>query len=325
MKISNLIWFWLVIIYSLVACVNHAASQMPSALTVQSRVPTDKSYCGFDKRLKNDFSLFAAGAYSGRKLDFQIDSSGSKATQMDIVVNHTQKQVVLMLGAYEPTIWNISWTPDTKITAIILSGYHKQVTTGLTEATQVLISTNENNGECGFFYVDLNRLSAVNHTAQRLFKRKVDMVFLAERGQVVIGDTIPEDVKLTQSHKTKPEHYRKAELSGVPGLEQAVIRGELRKATLNDAHAWVDVISKEKPQNDIPPVAGQDVVKPRRPLLMNAYVVLKAFIYPGGLFGGDSAVFFIPRGVPLPTGKLGHSTIYDFNALSCVGSLCLNR
>ena len=151
MKLSNPIWFVLTVACSLVARENQAASQMPSVPTVQSRISTDKSHCRFNNQLPNDFSLFAAGAYAGRKLNFQIDASGRHATQMDIVVNHIQKPVVLMLGAYEPTIWNMSWTSNTEIFAVMLSGYHTQVVSGLTEATKVLISTDENRGKCGIF------------------------------------------------------------------------------------------------------------------------------------------------------------------------------
>jgi hypothetical protein len=41
-----------------------------------------------------------------------------------------------------------------------------------------------------------------------------------------------------------------------------------------------------------------------------------------GLFGSNSGTFFIPKGVPKPTGDPGHSTVYDFNTLSCSGTLC---
>lgn len=269
-----------------------------------------------------DFDVFAAGEYSGRRLDFQIDSSGHSATQMDVVVNHETKPVVLMLGAYEPTIWNISWTNETKIIAVMISGYHKQVVTGLSEKTDVLVSTKENNGKCGIFYVDPDSLGSLNPIARQLFKQEIDMVYFAENGQIVVGEDLPENAKLTQSSLIKPEHYRIKELSGIPGLEQSVERGELRKATLDDANAWVDEVSKELASKDIPSVAGDKIVKPKRPLLLNAYVVLKPFTYPDGLFGGNSAVFFIPKGVTRPNGDQGHSTVYDFNTLLCTGSLC---
>lgn len=242
---------------------------------------------------------------------------------MDIIVNHTAKPVVLMLGAYEPTIWNISWTPHTKIVAVMLSGYYKQVVAGISKTTEVLISTDENKGKCGIFYVTSSRLGSLNPIARQIFKREINMVHFVKHGQVVVGELLPENAKLTQSPLVKPEHYRRVELSGVTGLEQAVSRGVLRKATLDDARLWVDTISKEKaPTKDFPPVANQGVIRPKRPLLINAYVVLGPFTYPGGLFGGNSAVFFIPKGVPTPKGHPGHSSIYNFNTLSCTGAVC---
>jgi hypothetical protein len=50
--------------------------------------------------------------------------------------------------------------------------------------------------------------------------------------------------------------------------------------------------------------------------------VLKAYTLPAGLYGANSATFFVPKGVPRPTGKLGHSTLYDFNTMSCAGVGC---
>lgn len=70
-----------------------------------------KPACGFSElSLPTDFAVFAAGAYSGRKIQFQIDLSGHEGTQIDVAVNSPNKPVVLMLGAYEPTIWNIGWS-----------------------------------------------------------------------------------------------------------------------------------------------------------------------------------------------------------------------
>jgi hypothetical protein len=57
----------------------------------------------------------------------------------------------------------------------------------------------------------------------------------------------------------------------------------------------------------------------------NAYVVLGPFRLPEGLYGAHSATFFVPKGVPRPTGNLGHSVLYDFNTLTCAGVLCERR
>lgn len=50
--------------------------------------------------LLEKFVVYAAGAYAGRKLDFQIDQSGSAATQIDVAIDEPSAQVLLVLGAY---------------------------------------------------------------------------------------------------------------------------------------------------------------------------------------------------------------------------------
>lgn len=71
---------------------------------------------------------------------------------------------------------------------------------------------------------------------------------------------------------------------------------------------------------DTPPVAGANVLATRE--IHNGYVVLKEFAMPAGLYGAHSATFIVPKGVPVPTGKLGHSRVLDYNAMQCTGALC---
>lgn len=284
-----------------------------------------KPVCEFsDLKLPSDFAVFAAGAYSGRKLAFQIDQSGHEATQMDVAINSPNKPVVLMLGAYEPTIWNISWSDNTKILALLVGGYHRQAVAGLEKGIPLLNSSYDNKGPCGYFYVSPDTLAPLNPLSRRVFGRPVDMVFPATKGNVVVGEQVPAGTKLLTSAETTSEsfHDKSAPIAGPAGLEDAVRRGLLRKATAADAEAWSDAVAQNSPQRDVPPVAGQGVPKPPKPPLYSAYVVLGPFTYPSGLYGGNSAIFLIPRGVPRPEGNPGHSAVYDFNTLDCKGALC---
>ncbi len=285
-------------------------------------VVPQKSVCGFcDLKLPPDFSVFAAGAYSGRKLAFQIDQSGHEGTQMDVAVNSPGKPVVLMLGAYEPTVWNIGWSPGTQILAVLVGGYHRQAVAGLEKETPVLVSSYDNRGPCGYFYVTPapENLALLNPLAKRVFGRAVDMVFPANKGKVLIGEALVAGTRLVTSTATTPEsfHDKTAPMAGPAGVEDAVRKGLLRRATAADADAWADAVLQNSPQRDIPPVAGQGVPKPPKPPMYNTYVVLKPFTYPAGLYGGNSVTFLIPKGVPKPDGNPGHSGVYDFNTLSC--------
>lgn len=287
-----------------------------------------KPICGFPElKLPADFSVFAAGAYSGRTLAYQIDQSGHEGTQIDVAVNNPDKPVVLMLGAYEPTIWNIGWSKETKILAVLVGGYHRQAVAGLDKSIPLLVSSYDNKGACGYFYVTPDNLAPLNPLSKRVFGRPVDMVYPATTGKVEIGRPLPTGATLIKSADLTPESFfdKNAPMAGPAGLEDAVHKGLLRKATPTDAQAWAEAMSQSSPKRDIPPVAGQGVPKPPKPPIYNAYVVLKPFTYPAGLYGGNSATFLIPKGVPKPGGNPGHSGVYDFNTLNCQGTLCSAR
>lgn len=322
-------------------CVDDPKARKPSAAATGELKPFDfaayeksrqsvvqKPVCGFaDLKLPEQFSVLAAGAYSGRKIAFQIDQSGHEGTQIDVAVNSPGKPVVLMLGAYEPTIWNIGWSPQTQIAAVLVGGYHRQAVAGLEQGTPLLNSSYDNKGPCGYFYVTPDNLAPLNPLSKRVFGRGVDMVFPATNGKVVIGEPLAAGTALVTSGAITPEsfHDRTAPIAGPAGLEDAVRKGLLRKATAADAEAWAEAVLQNTPQRDLPPVAGQGVPRPPKPSLFNAYVVLKPFTYPSGLYGGNSATFLIPKGVPKPEGNSGHSSVFDFNTLNCQGVLCSAR
>lgn len=284
-----------------------------------------QAICRFAKiNLPERFSVFAAGAYSGRPLDQQIDQSGHMATRIDLTVNHPSNPVVLMLGAYEPTVWNIGWTVDTQIIAVFASGYHRQAIAGLDTSVPTLISTHDNAGPCGSYYVDANKVGWLNPLSRRLFGRTVDSVYFAQGGAVAIGPAISVNGLVTSSY-TPPESYfdKTRPMSGLAGLNEAVRSGTIRPATRQDADAWLAAVAKAEPAQNTPPKSDAKSVKRLSPDLHNAYVVLKPFTYPSGLYGANSATFFIAPGLSAPTGEKGHSTVYDFNTMRCHGPACV--
>ena len=288
--------------------------------------------CGFPNlRLPSDFAVFAAGTYSGREIPFQIDRGGQQGTQIDVTVNSPNKPVVLILGTRKPTIWHIDWTEGTKILAVLVSGYFRQAVAGLEKHVPQLNSSFFNRGPCGYFYVDVNSghfrmvggyFYEMDEIAKHVFGRAVDKTFPAENGQVVIGEPLQPGIRLITSPEVTPESFydREALMAGSAGLEEAVRKGLLRKATDADADAWMAAVTKKSPPQDVPSATGKGTPKLPRWLMHNAYVVLKPFTYPTGLYGARSATFIIPKGIPQPDGNPGHSTIYDFNTLTCQGS-----
>jgi hypothetical protein len=298
----------------------------PFAFTGESAPAPTAMACDFGGLpLPAAAKVYAAGAYGGSKQDFQIDRSGHEATRMDVAVNQPDVPVALMLGSYEPTVWNIGWTPGTRILAVLVGGYHRQVITGLPANVPVLVSTHENRGACGYFYVTAEKAGTLNPIARRVFGRPVDMLYPAHNGQVAVGVPLAAGTALVTDGAAKsPSAFRlpDSQLAGPAGLEQAVRDGFLRQADSADAAAW-QAAMRNRPgvAADAPPIAG-GAPAARMPSMFRAYVVLKAYTLPAGLYGANSATFFVPIGVPRPTGERGHSTIYDFNTMGCAGVMC---
>ncbi len=253
--------------------------------------------CAFDNlTLPENLRVYAAGSYSGRRLGYALDESGHEATRFDITVNSPSQSVALLLGAYEPSVWNISWSKGTRIVAVMISGYHHQAVVGLEESVPVLKSSYDNPGPCGYFYVSDAQSGSVDPIARKLFQQPVDQIFPGySDGQILVGDSLSLGLELVT-----------APWSGQAAIDSAVARGLLRPATPADADAWALLTTART-----------------RPNLDKAYVVLAPFIYPSGLSGADSVTFFILRNVPRPSGNPGRSAVYDFNSLTCSGSQCV--
>lgn len=291
-----------------------------------SAQPSDP--CGFTgMAFPEDMEVLAAGAYAGRELNVQIDQSGHQATQMDVTVNVPGKTVALILGAYEPTIWSLKWTRGTRIAAILVGGYHRQVVAGVPNDLPVRIrSYDDGRGEkCGHFYISEDQLQGLNPLSRRAFGRPVSMMHPARQGVVTIGTPVPAGAALERSDDTPLSSFidASAPLAGPAGIADAVRKGVLRPATAKDVIAWKAALRASTPDPDLPPVAGQGSARPARVSNPhNTYVVLKPFVFPAGLYGANSAAFYVSLGVPRPTGNPGHSVVYDFNTLKCSGAAC---
>jgi hypothetical protein len=151
------------------------------------------------------------------------------------------------------------------------------------------------------------------------------VVYVAKAGKITIGDPVTEHAQLVTSKATPPESFygTTEPRAGLAGIEEALRKGLIREATKADSDAWFQAEAAGSPERDVPPNAESDKPKPKRMRIRiyKAYVVLKRFTYPSGLYGSNSVTFFIPTGVQTPTGTAGHSSVYDCNKLNCQGSL----
>ncbi len=291
---------------------------MTGATPAQDLVPFKMDLpktCSYQNlKLPADAIVLAAGGYEGKRLDFQIDQSGHEATQIDVAVNSPTKPVILMLGAYEPTIWNIGWSSRTRIVAVLAVGNHAQRVAGVEARTPVLTSSREDSGPCNpSGYFSGNKISEGERAlSQKLFLRDISDLYEVVDGKVVVGSPLSVTQKLVTSAHTPPASFHRKDLplAGQAGLKQAEQDGVLRRATIQDIEQWnADLRAKRANSgSSLPDIDGSS--------LFNGWVVMKDFVCPAGLYGANSANFFVASGVSPPTGQCGHSRVYDRSSMT---------
>jgi hypothetical protein len=298
-----------------------AASSQPSGCTFAAR------------ELPSDMIVIAAGSYAGRPAGFQIDQSGHEATLFEVGV-HAEKPVGLLLGSYDPAIWSIRWSEGTRIVAVFVSGYHRQRVAGLPKGVPLIVSTYDDNGPCGYnYFSDESGLGWINPKARTIFGTSATRVYnKAPDGRIDIIESTRPRAAYISSSDTPVASFRdaKAPPAGIAGLREGVVKGLLRPVTAADVEMvrkHYQAIADRTVNRDVPPIAGASGGRPdvKIPWIQTdrAFVVLKPFVYPAGLYGGDLATFVIPIGAPAPTGNPGHSTVINLNRNPpCSGALC---
>lgn len=287
-----------------------------------THTPPVETECGkFKAKLPQDFDVFATGAYSGRDSRYQIDDSGHQANEMDIYVQHN-RPTVLILGAYEPTIWNLKWEANTHIVGVIATGYHAQRVLGLPNSVPVL-ETTAHNSQCGYSYVSNENAATLNQLSQKILQKDIKTVVVAQNGRANIGNIGLISALKSSNDKTINDIIDKsAPLAGQAGIDDAVAKGLLRQATRADIQAWKAAYNKANNIHTPPVVGGTESSGTGMEYVHfdSAYVVLKEMTIPAGLYGAHSVTLFVPKDVPRPKGNPGHSTIYDMGSGGCYGS-----
>jgi hypothetical protein len=265
-------------------------------------------------KLPDNFVVHAVGTYSGPTdvKDVELDTSGQRVGRAEVIVNVPDRPVVLVLTAYDPTVWHVGRTKETTIAGVIVSGYHAQALIGISKDTPCAMSTYTKKAAFPYFYAykESRELESMKGAVMALVGRKIeDFQNQPIDGVFHVGDP-PKDVKgVVYSDELKIEDYARpaAEVAAAPsgqnGIEKLVKDGKLRPATQADIDAWVEARKKNKKL-----VPGPHVTTPIR--LERTYVVLKQITLPDGLFGAHSRSFIIPDGVPLPDGPRAHNTFH---------------
>jgi uncharacterized protein YecT (DUF1311 family) len=295
----------------------------PSLLPESSAtVPTS---CRLDN-LPSDFTVQAVGVYEGKiDTDVRLDASGHETKSVEVVVNMPEKNVVLVLMAYDPVLWQVKRTPTSRIAAVIVGGYHAQAVVGIERSVPLLISTHDGRKDCAesfYAYEAGPGLLRADTLVKKLTGRQIDHLSSSYGlGTVPVGEPAPANVSLVSSGDYQPEEYTNLPRfpSGQKGIERLIELGLLRRATDEDVNTWVETASARYRRFN----PTLSVSKPFAP--QGVYTVLGKMRYPEGLFGGHSVAFLIPAGVPTPEGNPGHSAVYHLGNGNCSGAMCPDR
>ena len=300
------------------------------------------------EKLPSNFSVYAVGTYKGTTpVDVQLDDSGHTVTQATVFVNKPNQSVVLVLSAYDPVLWRVEHTKDTKIAGILVSGYHGQALVGVDEKIPVAISSHQERGEIPYFYATgaSEKLISMNNIVKKIVGQEIDQFYnKPTRGKFYIGDepkqfeldgerivfsdklktgkALETSQTLTSQSTTvmlaaqnKPQLVKKIDRvaklakSSVSqlALDELVTQKKLRLATSDDITAWVEKASKKYARFN-PDLRVETTMQVGR-----TYVVLEQVELPNGLFGAHSRNFIIPNDVPFPTGPRCHNRFFKMD------------
>lgn len=269
------------------------------------------------------FTVQAVGIYEGDlDTDVRLEASGHETRGAEVVVNHPGEDVVLVLMAYDPVLWTVQRTADTRIAAVIVGGYHAQAVLGVERTVPLLITTyNGPRKDCGrhfYAYKAGPELLAADARIKALTGQGIDRMWSHYSGGRIHVGPAQGGVRLVSADDYSPADY--TELSPFPsgqkGLDRLVQEGRLRVATQRDLDAWVEAASA--PYRRFDPSMKVEIPFTGR----DTYVVLGPMEIPGGLYGAHSVAFLVPDGVPMPSGNPGHSTLYMLKDGGCRGPGC---
>lgn len=282
----------------------------------------------------NDFFNTPEGAhiYAVGNLRGQIHDSAPD--HMNIIIKDTSAPLILILGAKHSATWTLNLEPDqgeVDILGIILTGEGKQNILALPSEIPILSSTFEDRTDCGHADFRPENVGPLYRLSMQTTGEQVKQVFYTENGFAIIpmNTTLPDDKKLapsvaglttqetTQSSSNAPQsHPSKAqgvELSaGKLGVQEAIRAGLMRPATAHDFQQWQTSYQRYSNGHQ------QAKIMPH----FQTMVVLKEMTLPKDLTGAHSLALILPKGVPYPSGELGHSIILDISNGTCMGVLC---
>lgn len=241
---------------------------------------------------------FGAADYNGGTAS-PLRFEGSKhAVRVAVVQVSEPGPVALVLSAYEPNIWVVEQAKDTQVVAVVATGYHLQRVTGVGPNVPIVLTSHEGGAPCGSVYQGTGQASFLRGLAGAQLESSIKAAPVT-----LIG--VPRAPFTRAPGSPPPEAFAKATQfkPGAEGVKEALSQGYLRAPTSKELAELPQSLSQYGSSNVL--------------------VVTKAMELPPDLYGGNGGyyVFFVPKGIPMPTGDPGHTSVFSAKARSCVGPI----
>lgn len=278
-----------------------------SLLMAPSAVASDYKHCLpplFE--IGADTSIFAVGTYQGKTLGWRLDSRDNLSGGLiQVVVNAPGRRVLLLLSAYESSLWQIGWTEQTEIAGLVAIGYHPQAVTGLPPNIPMMVFNNSGQGGiCPAFYSNEKN---PQDQVRAITGRMPDQFIISYNSKVIIGDILRPEQKVVSAGLAE-----RADLDLDWPVEEALLKavrkGRLKPASMLDYAQWVEAGNRGQNQPNPPGIsppywmASQTPENPCR-----CYLVNDPDFFPPPKTAQRSYeavyrpyVFFLPPGYPDP-------------------------
>lgn len=262
-----------------------------------------------------------------RAADVKLSDSDTTVMQ-NVWINRPGENVVLVLSAYAPTVWDLYTTPQTKLAAVFVGGRENAMLRGLQPETFVSF-------DCEIGY---------QRDAQALKYKVSDLGLNSDNAQFMVNKTVvgsrePND-KYVLASGTKGDGVPIKILSGKYGMEQYVERQKLIMLTASDVYrlqkygAMVEYAVKNpkafdedltgKPITYCPELPKKyecqmgkilycPIIPDKYECQHKSYLLLEAIDkLPDGLIGDEAIRLYVPKGIPVPN-NMGESKVYILN------------
>lgn len=283
--------------------------------------------CSIADRITGDVEIYHIGTYKGTSelgAAIELDNSGHDVKKIDVLANMPNKNIVLVMTAYDPVVWNVAWTTGTEIKGAVVSGYHGQAVLGIPKSVPLYLKTALGNktiihdpvksslsSSCPYLYSledDKPRYAEIIKKLQKIVGRSVTQyIQVPNEGIVIVGDAMPVSLSALEysTDYSLVDFTVKRQSNEVPagkwGLKELVKKGVIRHALQADIRSFE--------------ASGVKGIVHGQP----TYVVLKKMKMPDGLYGGHSVNILVPTGVPMPSGPRGHNSFCRFGQPKCEG------